>query len=231
MLCRLIIFNALIIFFLSLLISCKVKPHSIEVQTSKKVENNDDKQNLHVNTSEIADIEKDEKKRIKKLIYDLGSPDKMVASNAIIELRKIGRTVVPELLIALTNENNFLQRIRTANALGMFRDSRAIKPLIEALSDECDEVKEASMMSFSIMLSNPELIEDVKTAVPAVINALNDDNYLVRLTAVGTLREIGDERAIKPLEKLIINEPEVCVKESALNALKVLRESKQNKQK
>jgi HEAT repeat protein len=82
-----------------------------------------------------------------------------------------------------------------AEALGDIGDKRAVEPLIKALSDGGQEVRESAARALGE-------IGD-KRAVKPLIKALEDEDYSVRAIAAGALGNIGDKRAVEPLIKAL----------------------------
>lgn len=78
-----------------------------------------------------------------------------------------------------------------ADALGEIKDTRAIKPLINAF-------KEGDVMDFQYGISEA-LVKIGKPAVEPLITALKDSDVNVRKNAVSALGNIKDARAVKPL--------------------------------
>jgi len=54
-----------------------------------------------------------------------------------------------------------------------------------------------------------------KRAIDGLIEALSDQEDIVRLTAVEALGTVGDERALEPLERLKFSDPDMGVRRAA----------------
>jgi len=125
------------------------------------------------NTAAVAalmdSVEDENDHVIEKVIWALG------------ELRD--RKAVEQLLGTLKNRLPAV-RISTSQALGKIKDSRTVMPLIEALENESSwEVKK------SILWALGEIND--RHSLPAMVNALGDENYYVRLHAEIALEKTG----------------------------------------
>ena len=85
-------------------------------------------------------------------------------------------------------------RSQAARLLGNFQDDRSIGPLLKATADVHWSVRESAENA---------LTNFGKRAVPSLINALTSRFWTTRLRAARLLGEIGDQRAIVPLQKLL----------------------------
>lgn len=86
-------------------------------------------------------------------------------------------------------------RSGAARALGVIRDARAVKPLIQALKDE--DVREAAAGA---------LWRIGEPAVKPLIQALKGQDRVIRRQAAAALGEIGDEQAVEPLIQALKDE-------------------------
>jgi hypothetical protein len=96
----------------------------------------------------------------------------------------------------LINKSDPYYRHKAAEALGVLRDKRSVKPLVKGLSDKDPLVREESAKSLGkIGLGGPP--------VEPLISALKDESEGVRLAAVEALGIIGDTKAVGPLFHLL----------------------------
>ncbi len=126
--------------------------------------------------------------------------NKSVKKIPIVYLGRIGTPVIEPLIKALKHENRDV-RWRAAVALARTQDYRSIEPMIAALEDKDLYVRQKVV--WSLRLSNdPEVIKHL-------ISILNDEDesLKVRRSAAGSLGEIGDHSAIKPLINALKREP------------------------
>jgi HEAT repeat protein len=68
-----------------------------------------------------------------------------------------------------------------------------------------------------------ELGKNAVPAVPFILLMLNDEDWRVRKDAIYALTLIGDDRAVKPLEKILSEDPSLDVRKAASIALRSLQ--------
>lgn len=130
---------------------------------------------------------------IKYLLKALKDKDKVLCRRAINALGELGDPSVIEQLVRALKDKNQLVFQNAALVLGKFRDARAVEPLIV-------------MVKYDYLCSNlalKTLSEMGEVAVLPMIKELNSDKYEIKLHAPKILSEIGDKRAIEPLEKAL----------------------------
>jgi HEAT repeat protein len=113
---------------------------------------------------------------------------------------------------ALTDESRSV-RSRAARSLGRLASPRAALPLVRALGDSYWSVRrdaENSVMNLG------------KRAVPPLIESLESRKSVVRIRASRILGAIGDQRAARPLRRLLKGEKDEEVRNAALEALEAL---------
>lgn len=118
---------------------------------------------------------------------------------AVRFLRRIGighRQVLDLALAALKDKSRDV-RSQAARLLGNFHHELSIQPLLEATADKHWSVRESAENA---------LINFGKKAVPHLIAALAKSSWTTRFRAARLLGEIGDPRALKPLEQLLKKE-------------------------
>lgn len=149
------------------------------------------------------------------------------------------RRSVEPLINVLRNDEYVQARTYAAHALGNIKDKRAIEPLMETSKDTNIDglVRSAAISALEnfeeTRVTTTFLIESLKTeewsvrrgavaalrdkkdrraakrAVEPLIHALEDEAYDVRYLAAQALGEIGDNRAVGPLIKLLKDEDEL----------------------
>src|SRR6476469_6600435 len=136
--------------------------------------------------------------------------------------------------IAALNDEDWAIREEAATALGGFRDPRAVGPLVCLLRDADRAVRQAAIGAPSVpvlglCLSDPQpevqeaassvlaLIADERVLIP-LIDALGNQDWIVRMHAAKALGRIKDARAIKPLIPLLQDKVK-AVREEATIAL------------
>jgi HEAT repeat protein len=127
--------------------------------------------------------------------------------------------------IAALKDEDWAIREEAAMALGAFRDARAVWPLVSLLRDADRAVRQAAVSALTairepsvpvlgLCLSDPQpgvqeaassvlaLIADERVLSP-LIDALGNQNWIVRMHAAKALGRIKDRRAIEPLIPLL----------------------------
>jgi len=95
-----------------------------------------------------------------------------------------------DILKALRDGDGYVRK-SVADALGMVRDPRAVKPLIDVLADEDSEVRRSAAYALG-KLQDPRAVEPL-------IAALQDKDWGVRGWAADALGNLKDPRALEPL--------------------------------
>ncbi|KUG21279.1 MAG: HEAT repeat domain-containing protein [Methanomicrobiaceae archaeon] len=122
--------------------------------------------------------------KIDRLAQALQHMDPEVRWVAILDLERMGGAGVVDLLaLALRDNDNLSVRWRAAYALGNTGSSRAVEPLIGALSDESQHVRSQAAASLG-------RLADPRAAEPLILRLLDPDPA-VRITAFRSLVEIG----------------------------------------
>ncbi len=127
--------------------------------------------------------------------------DFYIRFEAVRFLRRIGighKQVLDLALIALRDTSRDV-RSQAARLLGNFHHEISIQPLLKAIEDKHWSVRESAENA---------LINFGQKAVPHLIAALSKSSWTTRFRAARLLGEIGDPRAIKPLEQLLKKEKE-----------------------
>jgi len=122
--------------------------------------------------------------------------DPYIRFEAIRLLRSIGVGYPQVLGLALSSlvDDSRDVRAQAARLLGNFQDDRSIQPLLKSTADTHWSVRQSSEIA---------LLNFGSRAVPELINALTSQKWTTQLRSARLLGEIKDERAIKPLEKLL----------------------------
>ena len=125
-----------------------------------------------------------------------GDRDTYIRFETIRLLRSIGvgyPQVLNMALVALKDSNRDV-RSQAARLLGNFQDVRSINPLLRKTADLHWSVRESAEIA---------LINFGTNAVPQLIHALESGSWTTRFRAARVLGEVGDKRAVLPLEKLL----------------------------
>ena len=127
-------------------------------------------------------------------VADADAPVRWEATKALIAL---GDTRVVPPLIALTQGTGASdQRTAAVYVLGWLRDTRALAPLVQVLRNSQEGAQLRSHAAEALAYLGD------RRAVPALLAALDDPAPAVRLWSAFALGELGDMRAVAPLERL-----------------------------
>ena len=138
------------------------------------------------------------------LIAELASPAQdppiVVRGAAARALGHLGDTRATRPLLKLLDDDNEGVRATAAQALGELGDNAAASVLRRSASeDPSPVVRSWAAHALGSMRD--------RQAVPVLIVSLRDDDFRVRRAAAVALANIGDERAIPPLERARAAEP------------------------
>lgn len=137
-----------------------------------------------------------------------------VVKNAARTLGLAGdEDILRELIILLKQEKHPAITSNLVQALGMFRDPRALKILGKLLRHESWEVRFEVVQALSLLKGVP------KQVYPLLLQAIRDPALLVKEQAIRALGKLGDTRAIPHLEKLKLQHPYGAVNKSIALAL------------
>src|SRR6266545_3466063 len=114
-----------------------------------------------------------------------------------VRLRDAQKTRVEEMLSAL-QESHWLTRKYAVEVLGTMGDPRAVGPLIEALADEVNDIRQRAYDS---------LIKIGAPSVTAVASLLTHDDDDLRQVAGEIIRKIG-KPAVEPLTEVMLTADE-----------------------
>lgn len=134
-----------------------------------------------------------------ELIDALGAEDDEVRRNAQITLHELGVMAIEPLGEALLTGNPQVRR-RAAALLADVGDARAVMPLIRALNalqcEECDDLTLVKIVDALGHFGDPR-------GVKALVNALPGATSNVQRRIIAALVNIGDRRAIGPIQRLV----------------------------
>ena len=196
-----------------------------EISTEEEIEKaKGDKQN-------IMSKKKSSQKDIKLLIKGLSDENGLVRRNYAIALAEVGSAALPELIKALLNSKNVIQRRAAAKTLKLVNDPSALPHLIKALTSDSDSVVqfsaagaiaifgEAAVNHLIIVLENQEYTEMQyglaawclefigAKASNAIKKAAKSKNTNVKSAAISALeehiRQSQDQEAIQIVERAI----------------------------
>jgi HEAT repeat protein len=106
----------------------------------------------------------------------------------------VGHAEVLELALSALQDRSREVRSQAARLLGNFQNPKSIQPLLKATADSHWSVRESAENG---------LINFGNKAVPELIGALSSKSWWTRFRVARLLGEIGDPRAIEPLETIM----------------------------
>lgn len=132
----------------------------------------------------------------------MNDSDWVVRKMSILALGELDvKEEIPRLIDFLKNDNEPEVRVGAAEALGDMKAENALEGLIAALDDPYEMVQQVTLWSIG------KLGEKAKIALPKLIEFLSipDSTAIVQKTniAAWALGEVGDKRAIDPLNKAL----------------------------
>jgi HEAT repeat protein len=134
---------------------------------------------------------------IRALLAALADADATVRWEAVKALIALGdKRIVPPLIVLAQGAGASEQRAAAVYALGFLYDSRALAPLLQVLRDSQEDAQVRGHAAEALAYIGQ------RRAVPALIAALDDPSPEVRLWSAFALGELGDRRAVAPLERL-----------------------------
>jgi HEAT repeat protein len=135
-------------------------------------------------------------------------PGVQEAASSVLASIADGRVLAP-LITALVNRD-WIVRMHAAKALGKIKDSDAIEPLIPLLQDKVKAVREEATAALAAIGDE---------ALPSLVEALNQSEWLVRLHAVEALGKMRSPEAVEPLLSALFNDHDQAVREDVVRAL------------
>lgn len=166
--------------------------------------------------------------RLKDLIEALGHLDAQRHEAAAEELVTLGAAAVPALSAALQNVRNLRQRQQAARVLGLIGDARAVKPLLAALEDRDAGVWSQATGALARIPDAAEVLRHAlhhasqrtrygaaialwrqtrsEEAFQPLLAAMLDEELLVRSSAITSLWQQPDERALATLQIVLAQE-------------------------
>ena len=160
----------------------------------------------------------------------LRDPDEYVRKSAVMALRRIGGPKATEAMRAALADRSEQVCLQAVKGLGELRDAGAVEALIKVLARRERSLVGAATEALSRIGPEavPYLMEAFKDrylrrrigpqiwriltemgtrVVDPLVEALRDDNYYVRLTALTILGRIGDKRVAEPILKVFLSDP------------------------
>ena len=147
----------------------------------------------------------------------LSHPDQDVRTKALIFCSDFDSPILVKPVIRLLGEKDWWSRIIAMDLLGRLKDERAVDPLVACLSDP--DVRWSAVEALS-RIGSPR-------ALGPIAKLLGDKTPEVRLQVIAALELYNDERALSLLKKSMEKDPDVEVRERALQAYRSIAEKHQ----
>jgi len=119
-----------------------------------------------------------------------------------------GRVLAP-LLSALTSQD-WIVRMHAATGLGRIGDPQAVLPMMPLLQDKVKAVRVEAAAG---------LAHIGEAAVPSLLAALQQKEWLVKLHAIEALGKIKSKASVEPLLSMLFNDPDMAVRTDAARSL------------
>ena len=140
----------------------------------------------------------------------LADPDLSVQEAASEVLASIADVRVFDPLVGALHSPDWIVRMHAAKALGRIKDPGSIQSLIPLLQDKVKAVREETSTALAAM---------GEAAIPALLETLTHQDWLVRLHAVESLGKTKSQKAVQPLISSLFNDVDSAVREDAIRAL------------
>ena len=140
----------------------------------------------------------------------LTDPDLSVqeAASAVLASIADGRVLDP--LVRALRSLDWIVRMHAAKALGRIKDPGSIQFLIPLLQDKVKAVREETSSALAAI---------GEAAIPALLETLTHQDWLIRLHAVESLGKTKSHKAVEPLLSTLFNDGDSAVREDAVRAL------------
>jgi HEAT repeat protein len=140
----------------------------------------------------------------------LADPDLSVQEAASAVLASIADDRVLEPLLRALRSSDWIVRMHATKALGRLKHPDSVPALIPLLQDKVKAVRAEASSALAA-------IGDA--AIPALLDALRHDEWLVRLHAVESLGKTRSRMAVPPLLSALFNDADSAIREDAVRAL------------
>ncbi len=140
----------------------------------------------------------------------LDDPELSVQEAASAVLSSIADARVLNPLLQALRSQDWIVRMHAAKALGRIKDSASVPALAPLLQDKVKAVREEVSTALATI---------GESAMPALLDALTHQDWLVRLHAVEALGKTASREAVQPLLTTLFNDTDSAVREDAVRAL------------
>ncbi len=140
----------------------------------------------------------------------LTDPELSVQEAASTVLASIADGRVLDALVRALRSSDWIVRMYAAKAVGRIKDPRSIQSLIHLFQDKVKAVREETSTVLAAI---------GEAAIPALLETLTHQDWLVRLHAVESLGKTKSQKAVEPLLSALFNDGDSAVREDAIRAL------------
>ena len=140
----------------------------------------------------------------------LADPELSVQEAASAALASIADTGVLDQLMQVLHSLDWIVRMHAATALRRIKDHGSIRSLVPLLQDNVKAVREEASSALAAIGDS---------AIPALLELLSHEDWLVRLHAVEALGKTTSPDAVAPLLSTVFNDADSAVREDAVRAL------------
>src|SRR5438876_315930 len=160
-----------------------------------------------------------ENNHIESLINQLNDPNLERAHMAQQELESMGDAAVDALAHAMHHAQGRRSWLAVC-ALSSIDSERTIEPLIEGLLDSevVDSIRQVIAQALG-KRHDPRIVEPL-------IRALGDSSYLVQISAIDALGNLGDKRAVESIVAVLTQTTSPTVRYTAIRSLAKLGDSR-----
>ncbi len=137
------------------------------------------------------------------------------AASAILASLADARVLAP--LMQALGSRDWIVRMHAAKGLGRIGDPDAVPALMPLLQDKVKAVREEASSALAAI---------GVAAMAGLIEALQHDDWLVRLHAVEALGKLKSPDSVEPLLRTLFNERDSAIREDVVRALGVIRDGR-----
>lgn len=137
------------------------------------------------------------------------------AASAILASLGDARVLTP--LMQALESRDWIVRMHAAKGLGRIGDARAVAVLMPLLQDKVKAVREETSSALAAIGA---------AAVAGLIEALEHEDWLVRLHAVEALGKLKSPDAVDPLLRTLFNERDSAIREDVVRTLGAIRDAR-----
>lgn len=159
---------------------------------------------IHQTISEFGD------ELLDPIIELMGHPDPVIRASALLFAVNHNSQKLVAPIVRLLGDEDWWTRVVAMDTLGRLKATEAVEPLVRALSEP--DVRWSAVEALSA-IGDPR-------ALPAIVKLLGDKANEVRLEVIHALELFNDPRGLKLLQQVIQRDPELEVRERAMEAFK-----------